>query len=214
MPGAARRQLKIPATQCSFSCSDGEEGKNTANSFQATCFLSLCYPARLQLLVPGPADLAPGPSQTSGGWRLPTAPPQTRCRRHSGAQAAHQDVRLMCISVPAGIGVSADSRHRAPWGPKDRGHQALCTCAQQSPCRRPAVSMQASSITACLSLCISATSNVLFLGTKNQFLTSVPPHGLVQAGCGQARSPSHRLPLLIASYPWAALRPGEASRSQ
>ena len=39
---------------------------------------------------------------------------------------------FMCVSVPAGLGVSADPRHRAPWGPKDRGHLAPCTCVQRA----------------------------------------------------------------------------------
>ena len=137
MPGAVRRQLKSPATQRSFSCSDGEEGKNTANSFQATCFLSLCYQARLQLLVPGPADLAPRPSWTSGRCEAANSTVPDTVQEPLG-QAAHQDVWFMCISVPAELGVSADSRHQAPWGLKDRRHQAPSTCAQQSPCRRPA----------------------------------------------------------------------------
>lgn len=137
MSGAACRQLKIPATQRSFSCSNSEEGKNTANSFQATCFLSLCYQARLRLLVPGPSDLAPRPSQTSGRCEAANSTAPDTVQEPLG-QAAHQDVWFTCILVPAEPGVCADSRHRAPWGPKDRGHQAPCTCAQRSPYRHPA----------------------------------------------------------------------------
>ena len=126
--------------------------------------------------------------------------PQHHPRHGAGAPQGHrQPIRMCCSRVfQSQLGsVSLET-------PDTEHPGVLRTEATQPHVPASRGLMQASSITACLSLCIPAAANVLFLVTKNQFLMSALPHSLVQVVCGQPRSPSHHLPLLTASHSWAA----------